>query len=136
MSPATASFRFLPIGFCIGSINRKCSCRPFSMGAAISGNYSPNVCCEPDRRLLRETRVLRLRWNDPVYNTPAMSKLISQRLTRRQALEVLGLTVVAGSLPKGLFEQAPAFPKGAIIRTVLKVLHCRIAHVCGLARFH
>src|SRR5713101_6302308 len=49
-----------------------------------------------------------------------MSKLLSQGLTRRQALEVLGLSAVAAALQKSVFAQAPAFPKGAIIRTILR----------------
>src|SRR5437867_3574214 len=49
-----------------------------------------------------------------------MSKFPSQRLTRRQALEVLGVSAAAAALPKSVFAQAPAFPKGAIIRTILK----------------
>src|SRR5437868_5121659 len=49
-----------------------------------------------------------------------MSQLFSQRLTRRQALEVLGMIGAAAALPKSVFAQAPAFPKGAIIRTILK----------------
>src|SRR6476646_773098 len=40
---------------------------------------------------------------------------MSPRLTRRQALEALGIGAVTP-----LFAQAPAFPKGAIIRTLLK----------------
>jgi phosphotriesterase-related protein len=49
-----------------------------------------------------------------------MSKFLSQRLTRRQAFKVLGLGAAATALPRGLFAQAPSFPKGAIIRTILK----------------
>ncbi|HEY2982080.1 MAG TPA: hypothetical protein VGJ22_12930 [Anaerolineales bacterium] len=49
-----------------------------------------------------------------------MSKFHSQRLTRRQALEVLGISAAGAALPKGVIAQAPAFPKGAIIRTILK----------------
>lgn len=49
-----------------------------------------------------------------------MSKFLSQQLTRRQALEVLGLGAVATALPGEVFAQEPAFPKGAIIRTLLK----------------
>jgi phosphotriesterase-related protein len=41
-------------------------------------------------------------------------------LTRRQALEVLGMGAAAAVLPKAVFSQAPTFPKGAIIRTLLK----------------
>src|SRR5215510_4476340 len=49
-----------------------------------------------------------------------MSDFLSQRLTRRQAFKVLGLSAAAAALPRGLFAQAPSFPKGAIIRTILK----------------
>src|SRR5262245_52162090 len=49
-----------------------------------------------------------------------MSKLLSQGMTRRQALETLGIAAGAVLLPSGTFGQTPAFPKGAIIRTVLK----------------
>jgi len=42
-----------------------------------------------------------------------------QHLTRRQALEALGICAVAG-LPRGARAQEPTFPKGAIIRTLLK----------------
>jgi predicted metal-dependent phosphotriesterase family hydrolase len=49
-----------------------------------------------------------------------MANLLPQRLNRRQALEVLGVGAIAAALPKGLFGQATAFPKGAIIRTLLK----------------
>src|SRR5262245_59358563 len=55
-----------------------------------------------------------------VYNTPTMTKLLSQQFTRRQALEVFGLGGAAVALSKNVFAQAPAFPKGAIIRTILK----------------
>jgi predicted metal-dependent phosphotriesterase family hydrolase len=49
-----------------------------------------------------------------------MSKFFGQRLTRRQALEGLGIGAAAAALPRSVFAQAPAFPKGAIIRTILK----------------
>jgi phosphotriesterase-related protein len=49
-----------------------------------------------------------------------MSKL-TQRLTRRQTLEVLGISAVSAAvMPKSIFAQAPIFPRGAIIRTVLR----------------
>ena len=48
-----------------------------------------------------------------------MSKFLSQRLTRRQALRTLGISAAA-ALPKGVFGQASAFPKGAIIRALLR----------------
>ena len=49
-----------------------------------------------------------------------MSKFLGQRLTRRQALEGLGIGAAAAVLPRSVFAQAPVFPKGAIIRTILK----------------
>jgi phosphotriesterase-related protein len=55
-----------------------------------------------------------------VYNNPTMSKFLTQRLTRRQALEVLGISAAAAAVPRGVFAQEPAFPKGAIIRTILR----------------
>src|SRR2546427_176503 len=55
-----------------------------------------------------------------VYNTATMSKFNSQRLTRRQALEVLGIGAAAAAFPNGVFAEGPSFPKGAIIRTILK----------------
>jgi len=42
------------------------------------------------------------------------------KITRRQALEVLGLGAAAAALPRSAFAQEPAFPKGAVIRTLLK----------------
>ena len=41
-------------------------------------------------------------------------------MTRRQALETLSIAAGAVLLPRGTFGQTPAFPKGAIIRTILK----------------
>ena len=44
-------------------------------------------------------------------------------MTRREALELIGMTAAAAAAPLTGFAQAgakPAFPKGAIIRTVLK----------------
>src|SRR3974390_1368474 len=49
-----------------------------------------------------------------------MANSNSQRLTRRQALEILGIGAAAAALPTNVFAQAPTFPKGAIIRTLLK----------------
>ena len=46
-----------------------------------------------------------------------------RRLTRREALELLGMTAAAAALPQAAGAQTPApptFPKGAVIRTVLK----------------
>src|SRR6187399_52807 len=44
-----------------------------------------------------------------------MSNLLVQRMTRRQALGALGAGAAVSA-----FAQAPTFPKGAIIRTILK----------------
>src|SRR5215831_15761067 len=44
----------------------------------------------------------------------------TDRLSRRQVLEILGVGAAAAALPKTIFAQTPAFPKGAIIRTLLK----------------
>src|SRR5262252_8028011 len=53
-----------------------------------------------------------------------MSKNPWQSLTRRQALGFLGMATASAVLPESLLAQAPAqaptFPKGAIIRTILK----------------
>jgi phosphotriesterase-related protein len=49
-----------------------------------------------------------------------MSKFLTQRVTRRRALEVLGIGAAAVALPRGVFAQEPTFPQGAIIRTLLK----------------
>ena len=56
---------------------------------------------------------------DNGYN-PTMAKFLGQRLTRRQTLEVLGIGAAAAAFPSGVFAQDVAFPKGAIIRTLLK----------------
>ena len=49
-----------------------------------------------------------------------MSKSPTQGLSRRQALELLGIGTAAATIPSALFAQEPSFPKGAIIRTILK----------------
>ena len=49
-----------------------------------------------------------------------MSKFPRTHLTRRQALEVLGISAAAAAIPTGAFAQEPTFPKGAIIRTLLR----------------
>ncbi len=49
-----------------------------------------------------------------------MSKFPAQHLTRRQALEALGIGAAAAALPRSVFAQEPTFPKGAIIRAILK----------------
>jgi len=41
-------------------------------------------------------------------------------MTRREVLEMLGMSAAAATLPNDLFAQAVTFPKGAIIRTLLK----------------
>jgi len=45
---------------------------------------------------------------------------MSQQLTRRQALELLGLGAAVAAFPMRVSAQQPAFPRGAIIRTLLK----------------
>src|SRR5215831_6226522 len=48
---------------------------------------------------------------------------MSERMNRRRALELLGMTAAAAALPARTFAQADGaqtFPKGAIIRTILK----------------
>src|SRR6476661_4608477 len=55
-----------------------------------------------------------------VYNNPTMASFLRQRLSRRQALEMLGLGAAAAAIPTSVFAQEPVFPKGAIIRTILK----------------
>src|SRR6202163_4906701 len=49
-----------------------------------------------------------------------MAKLPDQNLTLRDALEIIGVTAAAAALPIDLSAQEPTFPKGAIIRTILK----------------
>src|SRR5580704_9780303 len=49
-----------------------------------------------------------------------MSKSLTPRVTRRRALEVLGIGAAAAAISKDLFAQQPVFPKGAIIRAILK----------------
>ena len=56
----------------------------------------------------------------PLLHTSPLTLLQTRGLTRRQALE-LGLGAIVGVAVQGsAFAQAPAFPKGAIIRTLLK----------------
>jgi phosphotriesterase-related protein len=45
---------------------------------------------------------------------------MSEQMTRREALGLLGMTAAAVALPNSTSAEGPAFPKGAIIRTVLK----------------
>src|SRR5579871_1145310 len=42
------------------------------------------------------------------------------QLTRRQTFKIFGFTTAAAALSKTTFAQDPTFPKGAIIRTLLK----------------
>jgi len=50
-----------------------------------------------------------------------MANIPSQPIDRRRALEILGLSAAAAVvLPEGLYAQSPTFPKGSIIRTILK----------------
>jgi phosphotriesterase-related protein len=49
-----------------------------------------------------------------------MSKSFPPLLTRRQALQVLGIGSTAAAVSRSLIAQEPAFPKGTIIRTILK----------------
>src|SRR5580704_6119951 len=46
---------------------------------------------------------------------------MTERFTRREALGIIGATAAAAMLPgNGSAAKAPDFPKGAIIRTILK----------------
>lgn len=54
------------------------------------------------------------------YNNPTMSKSPTYAMTRREVLETLGLGAAAAAISPYAFAQEPVFPKGAIIRTVLK----------------
>src|SRR5215510_11990365 len=50
-----------------------------------------------------------------------MSESGSRRMTRREAIEVIGMSAAcAAAIPGAAFAQTPPFPKGAIIRTLLK----------------
>ena len=40
--------------------------------------------------------------------------------TRREALELLGMSAAAAAIPGRALAQAPTFPKGAVIRTILR----------------
>jgi len=72
----------------------------------------------PLRRLFTETRDHGKNPRDvrEVYRMAMKPTLI----TRREVLELLGAGAAAAALPSAAFAQAPAFPKGAIIRTLLK----------------
>jgi phosphotriesterase-related protein len=52
-----------------------------------------------------------------MYNKPTMSTFLTQRLTRRKALGAVG--AVAAAVP-GAFAEQSTFPKGGIIRTILR----------------
>jgi hypothetical protein len=60
--------------------------------------------------------------------------LDSRRPTRRHALMLFGVGATALSQPSVLASQAPQFPKGAVIRTVLKDLSPEL--VTGETLFH
>jgi phosphotriesterase-related protein len=45
---------------------------------------------------------------------------LTRSITRRHALELLGLTAAAAALPGPARAQTPTFPKGAVIRTILR----------------
>src|ERR1700681_848411 len=49
-----------------------------------------------------------------------MSESRFRGFTRREALELLGMSAAAAAVPTGAFAQALTFPKGAVIRTILK----------------
>ncbi len=49
-----------------------------------------------------------------------MSNFLGENLTRRRALEMLGIGAAAAALSGNGFAEEPSFPKGAIIRTILK----------------
>ena len=49
-----------------------------------------------------------------------MPRFPFQHVTRRRVLELLGAGAAAAAVPQDVFAEGPAFPKGAVIRTVLK----------------
>src|SRR6187399_2589858 len=51
---------------------------------------------------------------------PPMANHFSQPINRRQALGILGIGAAATALPGLGFAQSPSFPKGSVIRTILK----------------
>ena len=57
------------------------------------------------------------------------------RLTRRQALHVIGMGAAAATIGRAAFAQGPTFPKGAIIRSLLKD-HAPEEFASGATLFH
>jgi phosphotriesterase-related protein len=57
--------------------------------------------------------------HSPVYQN-GLTPLLDRWMTRRQALELLGVGAAAAALPRPARAQAPTFPRGAVIRTVLR----------------
>jgi phosphotriesterase-related protein len=49
-----------------------------------------------------------------------MQKFLMRPLTRRKALEILGGSAAGAAVQSGALAQQPSFPKGAVIRTILK----------------
>src|SRR5580698_2385638 len=49
-----------------------------------------------------------------------MSISLPPRSSRRRVLKVLGAGAAAAGMPRGIFAQEPTFPRGAIIRALLK----------------
>jgi phosphotriesterase-related protein len=68
------------------------------------------------RRLSREELEVREQLNIP----PTMPSSITRCITRRQALEALGIGIAASAIPTPGLAEDPIFPKGAIIRAILK----------------
>jgi phosphotriesterase-related protein len=57
------------------------------------------------------------------------------RLTRRQALHLIGMGAAAATIGRAAFAQGPTFPKGAIIRSLLKD-HAPEEFASGATLFH
>jgi phosphotriesterase-related protein len=55
-----------------------------------------------------------------MYNDRTMSKFFTPGFTRRQVLQACGVGAASALVPSRLFAQGPAFPPGAIIRSLLK----------------
>src|ERR1700733_4428441 len=49
-----------------------------------------------------------------------MSTSLTRCLTRRQALEAMGVGIAVAAIPTSGLAEDPIFPKGAIIRAILK----------------